>query len=82
MKSASRVRLEKPVEEDQPKERRGRDHGRQQRPCLPNTVPDALTVTCPWCHLPNAAVDGYPPLRYSALRTNRHNPSTSNIRHK
>ena len=23
-----------PVEEDQPKDRRGRDHGRQQRPCL------------------------------------------------
>ena len=36
-------RLENTIEKDQPQERCGREHGRQQT-VLPNTVPDALAV--------------------------------------
>ena len=60
MKSASRDDLRIPVEVDQPQDRRGREHGRQQT-VLPNTVPDALTVRAHGA-TSHCGCDGCPPL--------------------
>ena len=80
MKSASRVRLENTIEKDQPKDRRGREHGRQKAVPL-HALPDALTVRAHGA-ISLCGCEGCPPLRYADLHTHKRNPSTSNIRHK
>ena len=67
MKSASRVRLEKTIENDQPKDRCSREHGRHKAVPL-HALPNALTVRAHGA-ISLCGCEGCPPLRYTDSHT-------------